>query len=632
MKRFFLLCLIFAICFFAACSGGSKDKKDADNQNETVNDTDDTDTVTDNDDTDTASESEDGDQTDTASENDNDNIPADTDDDSDTATDNDVVPESNPCDENPCANVEHSTGKCESEGIGYFCECTENYDWNGKECGQIAPECGNEEGIVPCYDPESKLYWSSKTELFGAEEKAAYCQGIIDGYSGDWHMPTIDELRTLVKSCDKIKPDGTCPVTAENNSSEGFNDDSCSCNDTSSINSKLGDGEILWSSTKSSNETESWYIDFSNATLSFGLDENGIIRCAAKNLTNLRVIGRICSGQNECYKKVGEEDSGYGFMDEIYEETNCEGIENEFAGQDGHYAQLGFCVPADLTLNDNIPDEATVIDNNLGLEWQQNAQTNKSSTWEEAKKYCEDLVYAEHDDWRLPNAYELNSLLDYGFYTVESDGIRNTVSIDIDYFTEMEEIKYEGAGMFYWSSSALNYPRDEQDAFTSDPWEGESLWWKTDIKAFVRCVRGRELDVKGAFAVKTVNGEKVVVDYRSHLTWQPAAEEETTWLEALSYCENSKYAGFDDWRLPNVKELSTLINYDKTNPATDFPEKLLRIDGERQDFWSSTSAMNFSWAYLVEIGHHADGEIFTYRKSAQNGDYGVCKVNVMCIR
>ena len=42
--------------------------------------------------------------------------------------------------------------------------------------------------------------------------------------------------------------------------------------------------------------------------------------------------------------------------------------------------------------------------------------------------------------------------------------------------------------------------------------------------------------------------------------------------------------------------------------------------------------MNFSWAYLVEIGHHADGEIFTYRKSAQNGDYGVCKVNVMCIR
>ena len=189
----------------------------------------------------------------------------------------------------------------------------------------------------------------------------------------------------------------------------------------------------------------------------------------------------------------------------------------------------------------------------------------------------------EHDDWRLPNAHELNSILDYGFYTVESDGIRDTVSIDVDYFTEMEEIKYEGAGMFYWSSSALNYPRDEQDAFTSDPWTGVSLWWKTDIKAFVRCVRGRELDVKGAFAVKTVNGEKVVVDYRTHFTWQPAAEERATWLEALSYCENSKYAGFDDWRLPNVKELSTLINYDKTYPATDFPEELLRIDDESYD-------------------------------------------------
>ena len=624
MKKFFLLSLIFAISLFAACSGGSKDKKDADNQNETVTDTDDPDTTNDDEQPDTGSENED--------ENDNDNEPADTGDDPDNSTDNDVVPETNPCDANPCASVKNSTGKCESEGIGYFCECTENHDWNGKECGQIAPECGKEEGVVPCYDPESKLYWSSKTELFGAEEKAAYCQGIIDGYSGDWHMPTIDELRTLVKNCDKIKPGGTCPVTAENNSSEGFNDDSCSCNDTSFVNSKLGDGEILWSSTKSSNETESWYIDFSNATISFGLDENGIIRCAAKNLTNLRVIGRICSGQNACYKKVGEEDSGYGYMDEIYEETSCEEIEKEFAGQDGHYEQLGFCVPADLTLNDDIPDEATVIDNNLGLEWQQNAQTDKSSTWEEAKKYCEDLVYAEHDDWRLPNAHELNSILDYGFYMVESDGIRDTVSIDVDYFTEMEEIKYEGAGMFYWSSSALNYPRDEQDAFTSDPWTGVSLWWKTDIKAFVRCVRGRELDVKGAFAVKTVNGEKVVVDYRSHLTWQPAAEERATWLEALSYCENSKYAGFDDWRLPNVKELSTLINYDKTYPATDFPEELLRIDDERHELWSSTTAMDYAWAYGAHISYHPDGNIYTGRKSSQNGGDGVYKYNVMCIR
>ena len=43
-------------------------------------------------------------------------------------------------------------------------------------------------------------------------------------------------------------------------------------------------------------------------------------------------------------------------------------------------------------------------------------------------------------------------------------------------------------------------------------------------------------------------------------------DDETDWETALDYCENLTYAGFDDWRMPNVREILTLVNFD-VDPA-----------------------------------------------------------------
>ena len=37
----------------------------------------------------------------------------------------------------------------------------------------------------------------------------------------------------------------------------------------------------------------------------------------------------------------------------------------------------------------------------------------KSMNWQEALKYAENLNYASYSDWRLPNAKELHSIVDY---------------------------------------------------------------------------------------------------------------------------------------------------------------------------------------------------------------------------
>jgi hypothetical protein len=62
----------------------------------------------------------------------------------------------------------------------------------------------------------------------------------------------------------------------------------------------------------------------------------------------------------------------------------------------------------DFTDNGN----GTVSDNATGLMWQQNDDGN-TYDWENALSYAENLSLAEHDDWRLPTAKELQSIVDY---------------------------------------------------------------------------------------------------------------------------------------------------------------------------------------------------------------------------
>ncbi len=76
------------------------------------------------------------------------------------------------------------------------------------------------------------------------------------------------------------------------------------------------------------------------------------------------------------------------------------------------------------------------------------------------------------------------------------------------------------------------------------------------------------------FEIKTM-GENfpatVIIDKNTNLMWQASYTENVSQSGAKSYCDNLIYAGFTDWNLPTLNEMRTIVNENKTNPASDFP-------------------------------------------------------------
>ena len=92
------------------------------------------------------------------------------------------------------------------------------------------------------------------------------------------------------------------------------------------------------------------------------------------------------------------------------------------SGGDGDL-QMGIPWPdprftVNIVKEDGTEDEdGTVTDNLTGLMWTKDAQQIPGiMNWSDAVNACNDLIFADYDDWRLPNVRELHSLIDYGTF------------------------------------------------------------------------------------------------------------------------------------------------------------------------------------------------------------------------
>ena len=297
----------------------------------------------------------------------------------------------------------------------------------------------------------------------------------------------------------------------------------------------------------------------------------------------------------------------------------------KYYGQDAHYEGTP------QSFQDN--GDGTVSDLNTGLTWLQQP-TEEEMDWYDAKEYCENLMFAGRDDWRMPTLTELYSIENFGdgwpyidmevfsfgnlpiskdlqfwssnFYKVETEKAVKNTAFGVNFGTG--HIKGYGAGgdtddlrpprpqkagrpggMEEGGTASNDRPRrpggmDEGSTGSNDRPQRGAPRGNPRLKQ-IWAVAGEEYGVSQFVD----NGDGTVSDLGTGLMWMvDDSGEGLDWESALAYCENLEFAGHDDWKLPNVKELQTLVDYSGVYPAID--ENLFNITDEDSYFWTSTSA------------------------------------------
>lgn len=85
-------------------------------------------------------------------------------------------------------------------------------------------------------------------------------------------------------------------------------------------------------------------------------------------------------------------------------------------------------------------------------------------------------------------------------------------------------------------------------------------------------------------------GVDCVRDNLTGLMWVKASGENLTWAASLTYINVLDYCGYSDWRLPNKKELRSLINFGQSNFASWLNRQgFVGIQSTSAEYWSSTT-------------------------------------------
>jgi len=313
------------------------------------------------------------------------------------------------------------------------------------------------------------------------------------------------------------------------------------------------------------------------------------------------------TGQTACYDDNGDK-------------ITCPESGEAFYGQDAQYVGNQF------NYTDN--GDGTVSDNVTGLMWQQTPEENASSpqgggySYVEAETYCESLELAGYDDWHMPITKELFSISNFSegwpyLDTTYFDIAGTSVSKDEQYWTEL----YVGT----------TTEGQENAAFGVNHGTGHIKAYPALVSGqrgnYVRAVRGNS-----SYGINDFedNDDGTVTDHATGLMWEQADDGSgMDWEDALIYAESATTGNYDDWRLPNIKELQSIADYthspsagdaDDLGPAinTDFfditalPSGTTDYDPDYGYFWSSTSAYfggdsrEYYYAWYMAFGTAVD--------------------------
>lgn len=207
-----------------------------------------------------------------------------------------------------------------------------------------------------------------------------------------------------------------------------------------------------------------------------------------------------------------------------------------------------------------------VYDRNTGLYWEVKSFDEKavnaggnSYTYQEAADYITGLnqtVYGGYADWRLPNADELRSIMDYE---------RTGIVLDLTIFGNCQ------VGDYWTGNEFIPQPHMAWVIFTGF---GSAIVKDKTTKRYVMAVRGGN-DLR--FGTRDTsrfidNGDGTVTDLATRLMWQKGENKRAGKEEAERICKEMTLAGYQDWRLPNIKEINSIQDLSYSGNSWFFDE------------------------------------------------------------
>jgi hypothetical protein len=276
-------------------------------------------------------------------------------------------------------------------------------------------------------------------------------------------------------------------------------------------------------------------------------------------------------------------------------------------------------------------DGLTVRDNNTGQTWQRSPDTDGDGsltrrdklTLSQAQALPAKLNAARFggfNDWRLPSIKELYSLYDARGTDPSGPGGTDTSKltpfIDTKFFRfaygdtssgeRVIDSQYASSTR-YVGQSVRGFGKLFGVNFADGRIKGYDLFMPgggAEKTFFVLCVRGNPAYGKNEFHD---NGDGTITDRATGLMWsQSDSARGMNWREALAWAQNqntAKFLSHDDWRLPSVKELQSIVDYSRSpdtshSPAIDPLFKCTTITNEAHQadypfYWSATTHAGF---------------------------------------
>jgi hypothetical protein len=136
---------------------------------------------------------------------------------------------------------------------------------------------------------------------------------------------------------------------------------------------------------------------------------------------------------------------------------------------------------------------------------------------------------------------------------------------------------------------------------------------------------------EGTAVSYTDNLDGTILDGATGLMWKKCSEGKTgvacetgadttmTWTVALSACEADTTGGHTDWRLPNIRELLSIVDYGRASPAINplFPS-------QPGFYWSSTTYQS--------PGGQSDAWVVSFNDGVAYYDGKTNSLYVRCVR